>query len=258
MKKDKVIYYHDELNDDFEGKNITPIKIDGNYKYIHKNLLWNLSAAILYRGILTPACWLYGKIKFGLKIENKEILKLCKNSGYFIYINHTQDLLDVMTPTFVGFPKRAFVIAHPSNVSMRGLKTIIRMLGALPIPGDMASSRNFMNAIQQKINNKNVIAIYPEAHVWPYYTKVRPFKSTSFGYPVEFDAPVFSVTITYQKRKYRKEPKIVEYIDGPFFPDNSLSKKNAKEKLRNEIYNKMVERSNNSNIEVIKYIKETE
>ena len=165
MKKDKVIYYHDELNDDFEGKNITPIKIDGNYKYIHKNLLWNLSAAILYRGILTPACWLYGKIKFGLKIENKEILKLCKNSGYFIYINHTQDLLDVMTPTFVGFPKRAFVIAHPSNVSMRGLKTIIRMLGALPIPGDMASSRNFMNAIQQKINNKNVIAIYPEAHV---------------------------------------------------------------------------------------------
>ena len=80
MKKDKVIYYHDELNDDFEGKNITPIKIDGNYKYIHKNLLWNLSAAILYRGILTPACWLYGKIKFGLKIENKEILNICRIS----------------------------------------------------------------------------------------------------------------------------------------------------------------------------------
>ena len=33
MKEKKVIYYTDELNDEFSSAKITPIKIDGNYKY---------------------------------------------------------------------------------------------------------------------------------------------------------------------------------------------------------------------------------
>lgn len=43
------------------------------------------------------------------------------------------------------------------------------------------------------------------------------------------------------------------YIDGPFFPNRNLNKKEMQIDLRNQIYNKMVERSNNSNIEVIEY-----
>ena len=33
MKEQKIIYYKDELNDEFSGPKITPIKIDENYKY---------------------------------------------------------------------------------------------------------------------------------------------------------------------------------------------------------------------------------
>jgi hypothetical protein len=48
---------------------------------------------------------------------------------------------------------------------------------------------------------------------------------------------------------------MVSYIDGPFFPDNSLNKKEAQEKLRDEVYKKMCERSKNNNVKKIIYKK---
>jgi len=48
-KKDKlVIYYKDLLNDDFAGTNIKEKKVDGKYKYIHKNLIWRCCSFIFY------------------------------------------------------------------------------------------------------------------------------------------------------------------------------------------------------------------
>ena len=64
------------------------------------------------------------------------------------------------------------------------------------------------------------------------------------------------MTNTYQAHGKNKEKiKIVTYIDGPFYPNNELSKKEAQKELRDKIYNKMVERSKNSNVEYIKYVK---
>ena len=36
----KIIYYQDELNDEFSEAQIKPRIIDENYKYIHKNPFW--------------------------------------------------------------------------------------------------------------------------------------------------------------------------------------------------------------------------
>lgn len=255
MNKDKkIIYYQDELNDDFAEKDIKTVKIDGNYKYIHKNIFWNISAFILYRIIATPLAYIYSKLKFGMKIVNRKALKKCKDEGYFVYINHTQEIQDTLTPTLVTFPKRVYIVAHPNNVSIKGMKTANKMLGGLPIPEDMESSKNFLKAIQTYINRKNVIAIYPEAHVWPYYTKIRNFKNVSFRYPIKLDRPVYSITCTYTEKKNNK-PKIVAYVDGPFYPDKKVSQKQAESILRDTVYNKMVERSKNSTLEYIKYVK---
>ena len=54
----------------------------------------------------------------------------------------------------------------------------------------------------------------------------------------------------------KKKPKIVIYIDGPFYPDKTLDLKAQQEDLRNRIYNCMLERSKNNSFEMIKYIKE--
>ncbi len=252
----KIIYYEDELNDEFSKSSIEPRIIDENYKYVHKNPLWNLCSFVLQNILSVPIKILYAKIKFRIKYIGKEKIKPYKNEGYFIYGNHTQPFADTFIPSIPMYPKRNFLIVNPVNISLKGTGTLVEMLGAMPIPSNKSAMKNFLEAIKQKINKGYAITIYPEAHIWPYYTKIRPFKDVSFKYPVQLEKPAFCITNTYQSYgRNNKKIKIVSYIDGPFYPNKELTLKEQQKELRNKIYNCMEERSKNSNIEHIKYIK---
>lgn len=252
----KIIYYEDELNDEFSKSSIEPRIIDEKYKYVHKNPLWNLCSFVLQNILSVPIKILYAKIKFRIKYIGKEKIKPYKNEGYFIYGNHTQPFADTFIPSIPMYPKRNFLIVNPVNISLKGTGTLVEMLGAMPIPSNKSAMKNFLNAIKQKTNKGYAITIYPEAHIWPYYTKIRPFKDVSFKYPVQLEKPAFCITNTYQSYgRNNKKIKIVSYIDGPFFPSKELTLKEQQKELRNKIYNCMDERSKNSNIEHIKYIK---
>lgn len=257
MKEKKIIYYTDELNDEFSTAKIEPRKIDENYKYRHKNIFWNIGTFIIQNILSVPIKVLYSKIKFRTKYIGKEKLKPYKKQGYFIYGNHTQSFADTFLTSNAIYPKRNFFIVNPENVSMKFVGNFIQMLGAIPIPGNKKAMKNFIEDIKNKINKGYSITIFPEAHIWPYYTKIRPFKSVSFKYPVELNAPCFCMTNTYQSYgKNNDKIKIVAYIDGPFFPDENISIQESKQNLRDKVYNCMVERSKNSNIEYIEYRKQ--
>ena len=252
----KIIYYEDELNDEFSKSSIEPRIIDENYKYVHKNPLWNLCSFVLQNILSVPIKILYAKIKFRIKYIGKEKIKPYKNEGYFIYGNHTQPFADTFIPSIPMYPKRNFLIVNPVNISLKGTGTLVEMLGAMPIPSNKSAMKNFLEAIKQKTNKGYAITIYPEAHIWPYYTKIRPFKDVSFKYPIQLEKPAFCITNTYQSYgRNNKKIKIVSYIDGPFYPNKELTLKEQQKELRNKIYNFMEERSKNSNIEHIKYIK---
>ena len=108
------------------------------------------------------------------------------------------------------------------------------------------------------LEQKHCVSIYPEAHLWPYYTGIRQFPETSFKFPVNENKPSFTITTTYQKRKHRKKPRVTLFVDGPFWPDKTLSKKERAKKLHDEIYNTMVERSKNSTYDYVIYKKADE
>lgn len=257
MKPRKVIYYKDELNDDFATAKIVPRVIDENYKYM-RSKLWDCISFCMQNAISMPIKILYSKIKFRIKYVGKEKIKPYKKQAYFVYANHTQIFADTFIPSLPIYPKRNFFIVNPENVSMKFLGNIVQLLGALPIPSNKKGMKNFLEAIEKHIEKKHSITIYPEAHIWPYYTKIRPFKSISFKYPIELDTPTFCMTDTYQSYgKKNDKIKIVTYIDGPFFPNKDLPKNEQKQDLRDQVYNQMVERSKNSNIEHIEYKKDT-
>ncbi len=256
MKYKEVIYYEDELNDEFSKTKIIPRQINENYKYIHKNILWNCLAYLIQNILSVPIKVIYAKTKFKIKYIGKEKLKPYKKIGYFIYGNHTQSFADTFIISNIVYPKRNYIIVNPENVSMKFVGNFIQMFGAIPIPSNIKAMKNFISAIEKRIKKGYSITIFPEAHIWPYYTKIRPFKSVSFKYPVELDTPVFCVTNTYQSYgKNNNKIQIVSYIDGPFIADKALPIKEQKEDLRNRVYKCMAERSKNSNIEYIKYVK---
>ena len=250
----KVIYYKNELEDEFSSARITPKVIDSHYKYEGGKLFF-LGRLFFYEIIAKPLAFCFMKLKFGHKVVNKHLLKDAKKEGYFLYGNHTNDIADALIPSLTVFPKDVFVIVHPNNVSMPFLGKITPFLGALPLPDDLKAAKNFNTAILHKIEKKHCVTIYPEAHIWPYYTKIRPFKDTSFSYPLKLGAKVFCFTNTYQKRRFRKTPRIVTYINGPFTPDSNLGPKEQRADLRNQVYDAMCQAAMHNNVELIKYIK---
>ena len=252
--KQQEIYYTSE-DEEVAGIVRNTITIDGDYEYIKKNSIWNLSCFFIYRIIMVPFAWLYTKIKFGHRIKNKKVLKKVKDAGYFMYGNHTLFGGDAFIPNVINMPKKTYTVVHPDNLSKKGLKTFLEMNGAIPTPTTPKATKNFIEAIEKRVTERSVVQIYPEAHVWPFYTKIRPFKNGSFRYPVKFEEATFCFTNTFHKKRFSKKPKVITYIDGPFYPDKNLPFKEQEKQLQEMVFNAMTERAKLTTYEYVKYIK---
>lgn len=254
--KSKKCFYYTNFEQDVFGADKKEIIIDKNFKYTHNNVFYKLASFVCYRLLMTPFTYIYGKIRFGLKIVGKKAVKNIKH-GYFVYGNHTLPFGDTFIPSFINFPRKTFVLVNSKNISSFG-KNFILLNGAIPLPDTTEAYKNFLAEIKNKLDKNQPIHIYPEAHLWPYYPKIRPFNEQSFAYPVKFNKPVFASTVTFQKRKHGKRPKVVVYVDGPFYPDDSLNKQEQKKALYEQVKNAMNERSKLNSCFSVQYIKKEE
>ena len=252
MKKEREIYYYKTYNDDFVESEDPNYKLPEDYIWIHDNIMYKVCSKILYF-IAYIFGAIYCKFFLHVKVQNRKILKKYKNTGYFLFGNHTQPLGDVFIPSRVTRTKRTYVIGNATNLKVKGIGPFLPMIGILPIPNSIMKMKDLVNATNTRIKEKNAVVIYPEAHVWPYYTKIRPLTIGAFKFPVDMEVPSFCMTTTYYKRKFGNKPGIKIYIDGPFEVDKNLSKKENQKKLCNDIYYKMKERSKNSTYEYIEY-----
>ena len=83
-KQPKIIYYQDELNDDFAGTNINAKVVDGSFKFTHKNPVWTFFANAIYYIIVVPIVWFYLKFLLRVKYVNKKALKPFKKKKFFL------------------------------------------------------------------------------------------------------------------------------------------------------------------------------
>ena len=229
----KVIYYQDELHDEFSTAKITARTIDASYDY-GGGRGWQIGRFVCYRMIARPLAWLFLKLRFGHRIIGRGKIKCAHKSGFFLYGNHTNAGADALIPSMIAYPAPVSVVVHPNNVSMPVFGHITPYLGALPLPDDLGAARNFQKELFRRVKKGACIAIYPEAHIWPYYTDIRPFPADSFGYAVSAKTPVFCFTNTYQKRLLGT--RITTYVEGPFYPEESLPRREARQKLRDEVF----------------------
>ena len=250
--KESKIYYYKSYNDDFVKSKNQNYKLKENYKWIQDNILYRICSEIVYF-IAYIFGFFYCKFVLHVKVKNRKILKKYSKQGYFLYGNHTQPVGDVFIPAYVCNNKRIYTVVSQANLGVSFIGTMLPMLGALPVPDSIKDTKKLWDAIVKRIEQKKCVVIYPEAHVWPYYTKIRPFSSTAFKFPVNCNVASFSMTTTYYKRKFGKKPGIIIYLDGPFVPNHNLTKKENEEKICKEIYQSMVNKSNNSTYEYIKY-----
>jgi 1-acyl-sn-glycerol-3-phosphate acyltransferase len=254
----RVYYYSDEANDDFASTNgkIDSDAVNGSYRYSHSSIRWKIAVFFAYRLFAMPLVWLYTKLRLGIRVKNRKALKKVK--GCFVYMNHTQNIADAFIPAISAFPKRAYIVTGPEAVSIKGIRTLVALLGAIPLPSAYSACRNFEQKLQEAMDEKTAVYIYPEAHIWPYCNFIRNFPDKSFSYPYRTGSPVVAAVTVYRQRRVFKKlhPHITVYLSEPFYPDLSLPEKQARKKLRDEAYDFMTRTAKeHDSYEYVRYIR---
>lgn len=247
----KKIYYYDDYNTDVIKSKDQEFELNDNYKWIHKNIFYIIFSYLLY-WIFFVISFFYIKFILHVSIKNRSVLS--KRSNYYLFINHTQMIGDAFMPPFITRFKRPFFVVNKANLGIPFLGKLLPMLGALVIPSGIHDMIKFRKSLKY-YGKKHPIVVYPEAHVWPYYTDIRPFNDGAFQLAIEDEKDVFCATVTYQKSKWFKKPKVIIYVDGPFEVDKTSSKKEQVNLLKNDVRNKMIERSKLSNVKYVIYKK---
>lgn len=248
-------YYYSKFTDNIVNSANQDFSLPDDYQIIPTSLsarIWNVFVRYLAAGF----GWVYSRIFLHVHVVGKEKLSSFKNTGYFVYANHTQPMGDAFTPLTIYPVKKFYAIADQANWGIPIIGKYLVRYGGLPVGNDLKQSFKLIKAIKTVIQEKHgMVLIYPEAHVWPYYTKIRPFNDTSMHFPVQLKAPSFTATTTYQKKRFFKRPKITIYIDGPFKVDPTLAKKKAQKKLHDEIWKSLTNRAKLSNYNYYHYQK---
>ncbi|MEY8258043.1 lysophospholipid acyltransferase family protein [Erysipelotrichaceae bacterium 66-17] len=241
----------DTYSDDVVKAPVQDKKLPASYRWEHHSALYDTVSHMLYKPFYGWAC-LYIRHILHTTIVNKQLLDKEKR-GFFLYINHTQVIGDPFLASQLVTKKRAYVIASPSNLSVPLIGRLLPMLGALPVPDNLDQMRMFRKAIEEHIGQGDCIVVFPEAHVWPYYTKLRPFQNGAFQFPVDTNAPAYCAVVTYQENKHR-----TVYIDGPFEPDSTLPRIKKRKKLAEEVFERMNELTAHNTVEYVQYIQRKE
>lgn len=244
--------YYKDFTDDFIETKRQDHRIPADYKWIHDNVLYRLGANTLFF-IAKIYADIYLSVYMGVKVCDSTSAATHEKKGCFLYGNHTLPQGDVFAPLKCKPHHRIYTVVDAANLGIPILGRLLPMLGAIPIPSSLHQMAKFKDAVIERVNEGWCVVIYPEAHVWPYYTGIRPFEHGAFLYPADMGAACFCSTVTYKKHQWRKKPAITIWVDGPFYPDMSLNKKKRQAKLGREIYECMCERSKESTYEYIRY-----
>lgn len=259
-KEKRVFYYNSEEDDPIkteEQEKKEKVSLPEGYEFIPENPFVRLYAAILYRGFKVFARF-YARFYLHMDIVGREKLKKVKGTGYVIYANHTNPFHDAFSPALVA-DRRIFTIISPVNLKLPGIGKFLPLIGGIPLGTNEKEKKAMNEAVDKRLAQKKCLVIYPEAHVWPYYTKIRKFPAgdRSFKYAVRNNLPVFTMTTTYHKSKVKgqERPDMTVYVDGPFYPDKKLSEDENRAKLAKEAYDSMVKWSKKSSYEYFEYKK---
>ena len=241
------------FTDDFAlgGKDYT---LPADYRWVRTDLGSRLLSGVIYGAAILFSS-IYCGLFLRLRVHGRQKLK--GQRGFFLYGNHTQPVGDVFTPALCVLPRRIYTIVSPANYGLPGIGPILPYLGALPIGETLQGVRALEKAVALRLKQGHPIVIYPEAHVWAYYTGIRPFPAAAFKFPGKTDAPTFTMTVTYRKGGLRRRPRMEVWLDGPFFGVGNTARQQA-EDLRQKVYDAMVLRSELSDCEWIAYRPKTE
>lgn len=219
-------------------------KVDGKYKYINENFFCKF-AHYFVRGLMFVFRRPIARFGVGGKVEGRENIKGINNA--VVVVNHVHPLDCVLCMNAL-YNRHLYVTIGDFNNFDNALGGLLRAWGVLPLVSRMDAQKNFWRACSHLLKKrKTFVVVYPEASLWLYYEKVRPFMNGAFHMAVKNNVPVVPMFISFKKTgKFDKngveKRRACVSILKPIYPDPVLSEKENINNLREASYQTMAQK----------------
>lgn len=122
---------------------------------------------------------------------------------------------------------------------------IMRHCNTLPLSSQTATMKKFLRAVKVLLEQGETILIYPEQSMWWNYRKPKPMQDGAFALAVRNKTPIVPIFITMEDSDILDGDGffVQEYtinILPAIYPNELLSRAEAKEAMKNENYNAWV------------------
>ncbi len=194
---------HDHLLN--AGNAVTREKVDENYKYEHKNIFYRMYSDFLlgFAKLVLPP---FAHIKYGYKIKGRKNIKKMKHKGAVLVSNHAHVMDGALICAHVGWRKTRFVmLAEHLAIPVAG--KLMVALGGHPIADNVAGARHSMRVLNNALNHKKLVLIFPESSLHPYCTTLREFNDGAFRIAASNNVPIVPYVITFRQKSTKKSQK---------------------------------------------------
>ena len=129
------------------------------------------------------------------------------------------------------------------NLEIPFIKYLVMLFRGIPIPRNKSGKEKMVNTIDDLLQKGEVVGIYPEGELIPYYDGIREFKNGAFNFAVKNQVPILPIVFTYREpegiiKLIKKKPFITLTILEPEFPKPERTMANVVE-LKNRVQRKM-------------------
>ena len=231
------------FDEDVEDDPPSPVLKPEDINYLRKGLIGNCKRRIAF----AAAYRFFGKLERNrdIVVNRAEGLEhLAGVKGAVITCNHFHPMDSfIMQRVFddSGHPKRLYRVIREGNyTNFPGFYGfLMRNCNTLPLSSNMQTMKKFLTAVKQVLAEGNCLLIYPEQSMWWNYRKPKPLKTGAFDMAVKNNVPVVPCFITMRDTDKLGADgfPVQEYtphLGEPIWPDNSLPKSAAKEKLKQQ------------------------
>lgn len=210
-----------------------------NYEYYKGSIPYKVGRFFAYIGAYTigyAVCLAKNGIRFrGRKNLSKYKVALAK--GCVTICNHVfhYDYLSIMIglrPHFTYYPAWNAKLLDKDRM-------LVNITGGIPLPSTINGIKPFFHAFDRHMDEGSWIHFFPEAAMWPYYQKIRPFKDGAFSLAEKHNSPILPMAFQFRNPGKlacflgAKEPYATLHIGEPIFCDQSITNKKLRiEKLK--------------------------
>jgi 1-acyl-sn-glycerol-3-phosphate acyltransferase len=205
-------------------------------RVFRNNSIKEFFCRLFYFGIAMPILYLINTCFFGLKIENRKVIKKVRKTGAVTICNHIHE----MDSTICGLgllPKKLIYVSKPVNFNLNVAGLFVDMLGSVPTPSSPKEVQAFVYILSKCLRKGHLVHFYPEGELIRYDKHLRDFQRGAFYLAIDAQVPILPMRIICREpdgllRFFKKKPCFTLVMGEPIYPNSLMLKKEAAEDMQ--------------------------